>query len=202
LTENSGVVISVIKMICNFFKGAKQILWPKVDSGSEVQIFIDSMCAEYEVPPIKVIVRSKKWVEWFAGEGVSACAFWPNEDEEDAKFGKYIVFDGQTCRISGKDRSIPIKIEHKWQVVERMHTIIHEFIHHYCHHHHGMHTGDHCKIFRKMEKNINAHYGIYYIYSWYNYAKFFHNFWGIPFGNKKPTAKDRGWLVSEKEVDE
>lgn len=164
--------------------------WPKVDSCSEVQQFIDAMCAEYEVPPIKVIVKSKEWVQWFAGEGVSACAFWPNEGEEDAKFGKYIVFDGQTCRISGNDRNIPIKIEHKWQVVERIHTIIHEFIHHY-YHHNGIDTIGHGKVFRNMEKKINAQYGIYYIYSWYNYAKCFHNFWGIPFGNKKPSAEYR-----------
>ncbi len=59
--------------------------WPKVDSCSEVQNFIDQMCLVYEVPPIKVIIKSKKWIEWFAGKGVSACAFWPNEGEEDAK---------------------------------------------------------------------------------------------------------------------
>ena len=56
-------------------------------------------------------------VEWFAGADVTACAFWPNEGEPDAGFGRYIVFDGQTCRISGKDRNIPVKINHKEQVV-------------------------------------------------------------------------------------
>ena len=185
----------MIRAVCNFFKGSEVIPWPKVDSCSEVQIVIDAMCVKYEVPPIKVIVKSQKWVEWFAGEGVQACAFWPNEDEEDAGFGKYIVFDGQSCRISGNDRNIPIKIEHKHQVVARMHTIIHEFIHHYYYHHQGINTNNHCKNFRKMEKKMNAEYGIYYFYAKNKYAKHFHNFWGIPYGNKKPTSKDRGWLV-------
>ena len=167
--------------------------WPKIDSCSLVQQFIDQMCTKYEVPPIKVIVKSQKWVEWFAGKGTHACAFWPNEGEEDAGFGKYIVFDGQTCRISGKDRSIPIKIQYRKTVAERFHTVIHEFIHHYFHHHYAMDTGDHGKDFRKMETKINAEYGIYYFYASNRYAKHFHNFWGIPFGRKKPTAKDRGW---------
>ena len=69
----------VISMFTN-----KKRSWPKVDSCSDVQSVIDVMCAEYEVPPIKVIVKSQKWVEWFAGEGAHACAFWPNDDEEDA----------------------------------------------------------------------------------------------------------------------
>ena len=191
----------MIEMICNFFKGAKQILWPKVDSGSEVQRFIDSMCAEYEVPPIKVFIKSKRWIDWFVGkEGVSACAFWP-KDEGD-KPGRYIAFSGESCRISGRDRNTPIRIDHRWQVVVKIHTIIHEFIHHYFHHHHGMHTGDHCKIFRKMEKQINAEYGIYYMYNRENYGMFFHNYWGWIYGRSKPSAKDRGWLVSKKEVNE
>ncbi len=179
----------VISMFSNKYKS-----WPKVDSCSDVQSFVDSMCETYKVPPIKVIVKSTNWVEWFAGEGVSACAFWPNEGEEDAHFGKYIVFDGQTCRISGKDRNVPIKVNHKWQVVEKIHTIIHEFIHHYFYHHHGINTDNHGKEFRKMEKKMNAEYGIYYFYAWNKYAKYFHNFWGIPFGSKKPTPKDRGWV--------
>jgi hypothetical protein len=168
--------------------------WPKIDSCNEVQEFVNQMCSEYDVPFIKVIVKSTKWVEWFAGEGVSACAFWPNDDEEDASFGKYIVFDGQTCRISGKDRNVPIKIQHRNSVVERFHTVIHEFIHHYFYHHHGINTNDHGKEFRKMEKKMNAEYGIYYFYAANRYAKHFHNFWGIPFGNKKPSPKDRGWI--------
>ena len=65
--------------------------WPKVDTCGEVQHFIDMMCEEYQVPPINVIIRSTSWVEWFAGEGVIACAFWPHEGEEDVDFGRYIV---------------------------------------------------------------------------------------------------------------
>nr|AIF00621.1 hypothetical protein [uncultured marine group II/III euryarchaeote KM3_136_C10] len=183
----------MIRKICDFFKRAKQILWPKVDSCSEVQRFIDVMCAEYDVPAIEVIVKSKQWVSWFAGKGVSACAFWP-KDEED-KSGRYIAFDGETCRISGRDRNTPIRIDHRWQVAEKMHTIIHEFIHHYFHHHYGINTQDHCKKFRGMEKQINAEYGIYYVYGSNRYGKHFHNFWGWPYGNSKPTAKDRGWLA-------
>ena len=166
--------------------------WPKIDSCKEVQQFIDEMCKDYSVPPIKVIVRSKNWVERFAGKGVSACAFWPNDDEEDAAFGKYIVFDGQTCRISGKERN-PVKIKHKSQVAERIHTVIHEFIHHYFYHHYGINTSNHGPKFRHMEKKMNAEYGIFFIYSWYKYAKHFHNFWGFPFGKRKPSKADRGW---------
>jgi hypothetical protein len=181
----------MIRKICDFFKRAKQILWPKVDSCSEVQSFIDAMCVKYEVPPIKVIVRSKQWIEWFAGEGVWGCAFWHPEDKIPDRF---IAFNGEVCRISGKDRNPPIKIHYRWQVVAKIHTIIHEFIHHYFHHHHGMNTGDHCKIFRKMEKQINAEYGIYYMYNRKNYGMFFHNYWGWVYGESKPSAKDRGWL--------
>ena len=43
----------VISMFTN-----KKRSWPKVDSCSDVQSVIDVMCAEYEVPPIKVIVKS------------------------------------------------------------------------------------------------------------------------------------------------
>ncbi len=182
----------MIRAVYNFFKGPKHIPWPKVDSCSEVQGFIDAMCVEYEVPPIKVIIKPKWWMDWFAGEGVSGCAFWnPRENMTE----RYIVFNGETCRISANDRSTPIIIHYRYQVVVKIHTIIHEFIHHYFHHHHGMHTGDHCKIFRKMEKQMNAEYGIYYIYNRENYGMFFHNFWGWIYGESKPSAKDRGWLA-------
>ena len=63
------------------FEIKKRKKWPKIDTCSEVQQFIDRMCELYDVPQIKVIVKSKRWVEWFAGLGVSACAFWPNEGE-------------------------------------------------------------------------------------------------------------------------
>ncbi len=183
----------MIRAVINFFKMPIHSSWPKVDSCSEVQRFIDAMCAEYEVLSIKVIVRSKQWISWFAGKGVAACAFWP-EDEED-KSGRYIAFDGESCRISGRDRNTPIRIDHRWQVVVKIHIIIHEFIHHYFHHHHGMHTGDHCIRFREMEKQINAEYGIYYMYDRKNYGIFFHNYWGWFYGKSKPSAKDRGWLA-------
>ena len=175
-----------------FSKKNSFINWPKVDTCREVQQFIDVMCEEYQVPPIKVIIRSTNWVEWFAGKGVIACAFWPNEGEEDAGFGRYIVFDGQKCRISGKERN-PVKIQHRYQAAERIHTIIHEFIHHYFHHHEGVNTSNHGRKFRQMEKKMNANYGIFYFYSCNKYAKFFHNFWGFPFGKKRPSAADRGW---------
>ena len=168
--------------------------WPKVDTCGEVQQFIDMMCEEYHVPPIKVIIRSTYWVEWFAGKGVIACAFWPNEGEEDAGFGRYIVFDGQKCRISGNERN-PVKIQHRYETAERIHTIIHEFIHHYFHHHEGINTSNHGRTFRQMEKKMNAKYGIFFFYAWNNYAKYFHNFWGFPFGKKSPNAADRGWEV-------
>lgn len=174
------------------FEIKKRKKWPKIDTCSEVQQFIDRMCELYDVPQIKVIVKSKKWVEWFAGLGVSACAFWPNEGEEDANFGRYIVFDGQTCRISKKDRN-PVKIDHRFQVVERIHTVIHEFIHHFFHYHFGVNTSSHGRRFRKMEKQINAKYGIYFFYACNRYAKYFHNFWGFPFGKRKPSRIDRGW---------
>ena len=164
-----------------------------MDSCGDVQSFIDRMCEEYDVPPIKVIVKSSSWVQWFAGEGVSACAFWPHEGEEDAGFGRYIVFDGQTCRISGKERSVPIKVDSVKAVVERFHTVIHEFIHHYFHHHHGINTDDHGPSFRTMEKSINAQYGIYYVYASNGYATMFHTFWGKPFGKRRPTPNERGW---------
>ena len=176
------------------FWKSKRKNWPKIDSCSEVQTFVDQMCLEYDVPSIKVIVKSKNWVEWFAGVGVSACAFWPNEGEPDAGFGRYIVFDGQTCRISGKDRNVPVKINHREQVVVRIHTVIHEFIHHYFHHHFGVNTDGHGSRFRQMEKKMNAEYGIYFFYSWSNYAIIFHNFWGFGFGKRKPNAADRGWI--------
>jgi len=175
-----------------FSKKNSFLNWPKIDTCREVQQFIDEMCEEYHVPPIKVIIRSTNWVEWFAGKGVIACAFWPNEGEEDAGFGRYIVFDGQKCRISGKERN-PVKIQHRYQAAERIHTIIHEFIHHYFHHHEGVNTSNHGRKFRQMEKKMNANYGIFYFYSCNKYAKFFHNFWGFPFGKKRPSAADRGW---------
>ena len=184
--------MQMIRAVINFFKGPTNILWPKVDSCSDVQAFVDAMCKEYDVPLIQVIVKSKNWVTWFAGEGVSACAFW-HKDEEDES-GRYIAFDGETCRISGRDRNTPIRIDHRWQVVEKVHTIIHEFIHHYFHHHYGINTEDHCKKFRKMETRINSEYGIYYVYGFSRYGGIFHNFWGWPYGFSKPTAKDRGWL--------
>ena len=167
--------------------------WPKIDSCNEVQEFIDNMCHEHAVPSINVIIKSPSWVEWFAGLGVSACAFWPHEGEEDAGFGRYIVFDGQTCRISGKERTVPIKVESVRLVVERIHTVIHEFIHHYFHHHHGVNTDDHGPLFRVIEKKMNAEYGIYYVYSTNGYATMFHNFWGKPFGKRRPTPEERGW---------
>jgi hypothetical protein len=55
----------------------------------------------------------------------------------------------------------------------------------------------HGRNFRKMETKINAEYGIYFFYARNNYATWFHNIWGFPFGRKPPTPKDRGW---EKEV--
>ena len=170
--------------------------WPKVDSCSEVQHFIDQMCLEYEIPPIHVMVKSKKWMEWFAGLGTSACAFTFPNDVHEIEFSRYIAFDGQTCRISGKDRNVPIKVKHRHQVVMRVHTIIHEFIHHYFFHH-GMRDEHHGRNFRKMETKINAEYGIYFFYARNNYATWFHNIWGFPFGRRPPTPKDRGW---EKEV--
>ena len=120
--------------------------------------------------------------------------FGQNEGEPDAGFGRYIVFDGQTCRISGNDRNVPIKIKHRERVVVRIHTVIHEFIHHYFHHHFDVNTDGHGSRFRQMEKKINAEYGIYFFYSWSNYAIIFHNFWGFGFGKRKPNATDRGWI--------
>ena len=172
--------------------------WPKIDSCSEVQAFVDQMCLEYDVPAIKVIVKSKSWVEWFAGAGVWACAFWwAQDDKSDEDFVRYIAFDGQKCRISGKDRSIPIKIKHRHQVAERVHTVIHEFIHHYFHHYFKINTDGHGSMFRKMEREMNAEYGIYFFYSRDNYARMFHNFWGFGFGKRKPNATDRGWIEVE-----
>ena len=49
--------------------------WPKVDTCGEVQQFIDTMCEEYQVPPIKIIIRSTSWVEWFAGRVSSPVHF-------------------------------------------------------------------------------------------------------------------------------
>ena len=86
--------------------------WPKVDSCSEVQYFIDQMCLDYKVPQIKVIVKSKKWIEWFASLGTMACAFWVPEDNLGIEFRRFIAFDGETCRISGKDRNVPVKVKH------------------------------------------------------------------------------------------
>ena len=169
---------------------AKRI-WPKIDTCGETQEFVNQMCIEYDVPFIKVIVKSKKWIEWFAGKGVVACAFRYGEGSE---LEKYMAFDGQRCRISGSERNIPIKIKHRWQVVERVHTVIHEFIHHYFWLHHDMDTANHGREFRKMETQMNAEYGIYFVYSRSNYGTFFHTFWGIPYGNKMPSSKERGWI--------
>jgi len=186
--------VQMIRAVINFFKGPTNILWPKVDSCSDVQAFVDAMCKEYDVPPIEVMIKSTKWIEWFAGQKSAACAFWGKDEVED-ELDRYIVFDGETCRISGRDRNTPIRIDHRWQVAEKIHTIIHEFIHHYFYHHYRMNTEDHCRKFRKMEKKINAIYGIYYIYGYDRYGRHFHNFWGWPYGSSKPTAKDRGWLA-------
>jgi hypothetical protein len=168
--------------------------WPKIDSCSEVQAFIDEMCMEFGVPPIHVIVKSNNWIEWFAGKGVIACAFWP---DGGASNERYIAFDGQTCRISGNNRNIPIKIETRWEVVQRIHTVIHEFVHHYIVHHYGSNEPYHGKTFREMERKINSIYGVYFVYSG-DYGGWFHNFWGVPFGYSKPTMKDRGWSQSAK----
>ena len=43
------------------FEIKKRKKWPKIDTCSEVQQFIDRMCELYDVPQIKVIVKSKKW---------------------------------------------------------------------------------------------------------------------------------------------
>ena len=118
------------------------------------------------------------------GRVSSPVLFGLNEGEEDADFGRYIVFDGQKCRISGKERN-PVKIQHRYQTAERIHTIIHEFIHHYFHYHEGINTSKHGRRFRQMEKKMNAQYGIFFFYAWNNYAKYFHNFWGFPFGKKE-----------------
>nr|ADD92984.1 hypothetical protein [uncultured archaeon MedDCM-OCT-S04-C163] len=150
------------------------------------------MCLDYKVPPIHVIIKSKKWVEWFAGLGTIACAFAFPEDDHGVEFSRFIAFDGMTCRISGKDRNIPIKIKHRYQVAIRIHTIIHEFIHHYFMYQ-GMRDEGHGKNFRKMERKINAEYGIYFFYASNNYGIWFHNFWGFPFGRRPPTSEDRGW---------
>jgi len=166
--------------------------WPKVDSCSEVQHFINKMCLDYKVPPIHVIIKSKKWVEWFAGLGTIACAFAFPEDDHGFEFSRFIAFDGMTCRISGKDRNVPIKIKHRYQVAIRVHTIIHEFIHHYFMYQ-GMRDEGHGKNFRRMERKINAEYGIYFFYASNNYGIWFHNFWGFPFGKRPPTSEDRGW---------
>ena len=168
--------------------------WPKVDTCGEVQQFIDTMCEEYQVPPIKIIIRSTSWVEWFAGECVIACAFWPSKTIYLPKSASSSPSFGQKCRISGKERN-PVKIQHRYQTAERIHTIIHEFIHHYFHHHEGINTSKHGRRFRQMEKKMNAQYGIFFFYAWNNYAKYFHNFWGFPFGKRRPNAADRGWEV-------
>lgn len=124
--------------------------WPKVDSCSEVQYFIDQMCLDYEVPQIKVIVKSKKWIEWFASLGTVACAFWVPEDSLGAEFRRFIAFDGETCRISGKDRNVPVKVKHRHQAATRVHIIIHEFIHHYFYHQ-GMRDEGHGRNFKKWK---------------------------------------------------
>ncbi len=166
--------------------------WPKVDTCGEVQQFIDEMCQEYHVPSIKVIIKSAYWIECFATKRVMACAFWwPNDEEEDAGFTRYIAFDGHKCRISVKERN-PVKIHHRFQTAETVHIIIHEFIHHYFHHHEGISTSNHGRNFRQMEKKMNADYGIYFFYGGNNYAMWFHSFWGFPFGKKRPNAADRG----------
>ena len=41
------------------FEIKKRKKWPKIDTCSEVQQFIDRMCELYDVPQIKVIVKSK-----------------------------------------------------------------------------------------------------------------------------------------------
>ncbi len=176
---------------CMFWKRRTK-KWPKVDSCSEVQHFIDQMCLDYEVPPIHVIVKSKKWMDWFTDLGTRACAFRFPEDDQRIEFSRFIAFDGEACRISGKDRNVPIKVKHRHQAATRVHIIIHEFIHHYFFHQ-GMMDEGHGKNFRKMETKINAEYGIYFFYKSNNYATWFHDFWGFPFGRRPPTPEDRGW---------
>ena len=87
--------------------------WPKVDSCSEVQHFIDQMCLNSEVPHIKVSVKSKKRIEWFASLGATACAFAIPIDDQGIEFKRFIVFNGEACRISGKNRNVPIKVKHR-----------------------------------------------------------------------------------------
>ena len=179
---------NMIQEIFDYFRNDPRS-WPKIDSCSEVQGFIDEMCVEFSVPHVHVIVKSKKWIEWFAGKGVIACAFWPNGKLGDER---YIAFDGLTCRISGNDRNIPINIGTRAEVVQRIHTVIHEFIHHYIVHHYGSNEPNHGRKFRIMERKINSMYGVYFAYSG-DYGCWFHDFWGRPFGFSKPTKKDRGW---------
>ena len=123
-----------------------------MDSCGDVQNFIDTMCDASRRPTHQghreIIVMGPMVCR---GRRLSL-RFWPNEGEEDAGFGRYIVFDGQTCRISGKERSVPIKVDSVKAVVERFHTVIHEFIHHFFHHHFGINTDDHGALFRAMER--------------------------------------------------
>jgi len=164
--------------------------WPKVSNCEEVQAFVDQMCEEYNVPPIKVMIKSSGWMDWFSGEeGIPAFAFYP---KINGNVERYIAFDGSKCRISGKVRNKPIKVSSKSKAAWRVHIIIHEFIHHYFHHE-GINTSNHGRTFRQMEKKMNAEYGIFFFYAWNNYAIYFHNFWGFSFGKNRPNAAGRGW---------
>ena len=153
--------------------------WPKVDTCEEVQQFIDTMCEEYQVPAIKVIIRSTSWVEWFAGKDVIAFSFWPHEGEEDADFGRYIVYltgknaeflvtrnpRKNTAQMPNCKRTTPLSMN--------LFTIISIIMKE--------------SIVRIMEENLDRwrknECSIWYFFFYENnYAKYFHNFWGFPFG--------------------
>lgn len=128
--------------------------WPTISTDVEIELFLSTLSQRFNLEPITVLVRSKKWIrEWTECPKAVACAW--REDEKS-----FVAFSEE----------IFAPLHPKWRVLrswkERFFllAVLHEFVHVYMIIKHPDILESHSPEFFAMEESLAREFGLRYLF--------------------------------------
>ena len=128
--------------------------WPTISTDFEIEHFLSTLTQRFNLEPITVLVRSKKWIrEWAECPKAVACA-WREDEKSFAAFSEEIF----------------VPLYPKWRFFrswkERFFflAVLHEFVHVYMRLKHPDILESHSPEFFAMEESLAREFGLRYLF--------------------------------------
>ena len=128
--------------------------WPTISTDFEIEHFLSTLSQRFNLEPITVLVRSKKWIrEWSECPKAVACA-WREDEKSFVAFSKEIF--------------VPLypkwRFFRSWKESFFFLAVLHEFVHVYMRIRHPDILEPHSPEFFAMEESLAREFGLRYLF--------------------------------------